>query len=148
MSTQQLVLALNAGSSSVKASVLRMVQMKNHPIHLDEHLIQHHHILHALGERLGTVHATLCLDFKISHDDNKSQESDCEILSRTVDIPNMDHSKAIQLIIDALEERDLLNDIVAIGHRVVHGGTKYSAPILVDGESLLGIESISHLAPL
>jgi acetate kinase len=53
---QQLVLALNAGSSSIKASLLNIIQEKNHPIHFDKQLIQHHHVLHALGERLGTVH--------------------------------------------------------------------------------------------
>ncbi len=147
MNTQQLVLALNAGSSSIKVSLLNVVESKDHTNELGKQLIQHHHILHALGERLGTVHATLCLDFKI-HDDSKSLESDCEASSRSVTVPYMDHSKALELIIVALEDKGLLKDIVAIGHRVVHGGTNYNVPILVDEESLLGIDSISHLAPL
>jgi acetate kinase len=147
MNTQQLVLALNAGSSSIKVSLLNVVESKDHTNELGKQLIQHHHILHALGERLGTVHATLCLDFKI-HDDSKSLETDCEASSRSVTVPYMDHSKALELIIVALEDKGLLKYIAAIGHRVVHGGTNYNVPILVDEESLLGIDSISHLAPL
>lgn len=36
----------------------------------------------------------------------------------------------------------------AVGHRVVHGGTLYAAPVLVDAEVRRGIESLTDLAPL
>jgi acetate kinase len=38
--------------------------------------------------------------------------------------------------------------IVAAGHRVVHGGMKFTAPVLIDVEALAAIESLAPLAPL
>ena len=41
-----------------------------------------------------------------------------------------------------------LTDIQAIGHRVVHGGEKFSQSVLIDNEVLHGIEEMIELAPL
>ena len=38
--------------------------------------------------------------------------------------------------------------IVATGHRVVHGGMKFTAPVLIDTETLAALESLVSLAPL
>jgi acetate kinase len=38
--------------------------------------------------------------------------------------------------------------IVAAGHRVVHGGMKFTAPVLIDGETLADLEAFVALAPL
>jgi acetate kinase len=38
--------------------------------------------------------------------------------------------------------------IVAVGHRVVHGGTRYAAPVVVDPEVIDYLDSITELAPL
>jgi acetate kinase len=38
--------------------------------------------------------------------------------------------------------------IVATGHRVVHGGTKFTAPVLIDAETLAELEALVPLAPL
>jgi acetate kinase len=43
---------------------------------------------------------------------------------------------------------DACDGIAAVGHRVVHGGTRYAAPVLVDDEVLGYLESIVDLAPL
>lgn len=48
-------------------------------------------------------------------------------------------------VADAL---DALGPIDAAGHRVVHGGTRYTEPVLVDAEVLAGIRELSALAPL
>jgi acetate kinase len=40
------------------------------------------------------------------------------------------------------------NRIVATGHRVVHGGMKFSAPVLIDAETLAELEALTSLAPL
>ena len=40
------------------------------------------------------------------------------------------------------------NRIVAVGHRVVHGGTKFHAPVLVNPETLAALETLNPLAPL
>lgn len=50
---------------------------------------------------------------------------------------------------DALESLDIdFNSIDAVGHRVVHGGEKYSNSILIDETVLKGIEELISLAPL
>jgi acetate kinase len=41
-----------------------------------------------------------------------------------------------------------LNGIGAVGHRVVHGGARFSAPTLLSADVLQEIEALSHLAPL
>ena len=43
---------------------------------------------------------------------------------------------------------DTLGPVDAVGHRVVHGGTRYTAPVLVDSEVLAGIRELTALAPL
>ncbi|MES2086131.1 MAG: acetate/propionate family kinase [Pseudomonadota bacterium] len=45
---------------------------------------------------------------------------------------------------DHLEGRE----IAAIGHRVVHGGSRYAAPVVVDDEVLAELDTLSPLAPL
>ncbi|MFG1921449.1 acetate/propionate family kinase [Cryptosporangium sp. NPDC048952] len=58
--------------------------------------------------------------------------------------PAQDHDAALAWM---LEKLDLAN-LQAVGHRVVHGGTKYTAPTIVDEDVEKGIEELSPLAPL
>jgi acetate kinase len=67
----------------------------------------------------------------------------------TTDIPN--HAVALEKVLDMFKQHGpSLEDagIVAVGHRVVHGGTKYSAPIVIDDQALEGIKELIPLAPL
>jgi acetate kinase len=41
-----------------------------------------------------------------------------------------------------------IGSIDAVGHRVVHGGTRFVAPVVVDDDVLAGIEELARLAPL
>lgn len=62
-----------------------------------------------------------------------------------------DHKEAVALLLQQLiEYRAIasLDEIEAIGHRVVHGGNKYSKSVEINDRVLLEIESISPLAPL
>src|SRR5215211_650078 len=43
---------------------------------------------------------------------------------------------------------DELGEADAVGHRVVHGGSRFSAPVIIDDEVLSELESLSSLAPL
>ena len=36
----------------------------------------------------------------------------------------------------------------AIGHRVVHGGTRFTAPVVIDDDSLAALDALTELAPL
>lgn len=57
-----------------------------------------------------------------------------------------DHSMAFGQMVEELTETGL--EIGAVGHRVVHGGSKFSAPTLIDDEVIAAIEQLVPLAPL
>ena len=61
------------------------------------------------------------------------------------------HHKAIEQILSSLIKEnfvDNLNQINAVGHRVVHGGDKFHSSVLIDSKVLKIIKSVSSLAPL
>jgi acetate kinase len=57
-----------------------------------------------------------------------------------------DRPATLRRVMTALDSSD--PDLVAVAHRVVHGGARFTAPVLVDDEVLGGIEGLSELAPL
>jgi acetate kinase len=64
-----------------------------------------------------------------------------------------DHQVAIDLIIKTLTDpvHGVLKDIrqiSAIGHRVVHGGEKFTCSVLIDEQVLNAVKDVQHLAPL
>lgn len=63
------------------------------------------------------------------------------------------HTEAIQFVIDALTDTETgvvksLEEIGAVGHRVVHGGEKFSKSVVVTPEVKKAIEECNDLAPL
>lgn len=63
------------------------------------------------------------------------------------------HTEAIQFVIDALTDKDTgvvksLNEIGAVGHRVVHGGEKFASSVVITDEVKTAIEECNDLAPL
>lgn len=120
-----LALALNAGSSSLKASVISASNQQTTTI------------VSFLAERLSTSDALI----HVHHGDSKDT-----IIPD--DDGGFDHSQALSRIIDCLRHQGILNDLVAVGHRVVHGGTIFSDSCLVTEANLEQIISVSHLAPL
>ncbi|MBO5426633.1 MAG: acetate kinase [Lachnospiraceae bacterium] len=70
-----------------------------------------------------------------------------------IDAPMPDHSAAVKIVLEKLIDEEVgaiksLDDINAIGHRVVHGGEKFSSSALIDDEVLAAIEECNDLAPL
>lgn len=59
-----------------------------------------------------------------------------------------DHGSALRTVLDALAEQFPEARIAAVGHRVVHGGLAYSAPVVVDDEILRQLAELVPLAPL
>ena len=55
-----------------------------------------------------------------------------------------DHAQALREVLSRLDGAD----VAAVGHRIVHGGTRFDAPCLVDDTVLAGIEALATLAPL
>ena len=63
------------------------------------------------------------------------------------------HKEAIQLVIDALTNEKTgaiksLEEVGAVGHRVVHGGEKFASSAVITDEMLKAVESCNDLAPL
>ena len=64
-----------------------------------------------------------------------------------------DHTDAIQMVLDALVDKEIgvvgsMAEIDAVGHRIVHGGEKFSKSALIDDDMLKEVESLTDLAPL
>jgi acetate kinase len=61
-----------------------------------------------------------------------------------------DHGEAARTVIRWLDSRGLLapGALNAVGHRVVHGGQRFSEPAVIDEEVLRAIAALEHLAPL
>lgn len=67
--------------------------------------------------------------------------------------PMPDHTEAIRLVLDALTNEKTgvlksLDEIEAVGHRVVHGGEKFAASVIINEEVMVAIEECNELAPL
>lgn len=63
------------------------------------------------------------------------------------------HTEAIQFVIDALTDAKTgvvksLDEIGAVGHRVVHGGEKFASSVVITDEVMKAIEECNDLAPL
>ncbi len=69
----------------------------------------------------------------------------------TVETSVASHEEALRLVAAAFQEHgpDLARiDVVAVGHRVVHGGTRFSAPVVIDDELIAEVTELIPLAPL
>lgn len=117
------VLAVNAGSSSLKFQLLEMPEAEV--------------LCDGIVERIGLNDGI----FTIKYNGNKDSE--------TLDIPN--HSAAAQLVLNALKDKGIvadLSEIIAAGHRVVHGGEYFAASTLVNEDAIAKVEELADLAPL
>lgn len=62
--------------------------------------------------------------------------------------PGAGHEDSLEFLRHSLHQRFSDRRLVAAGHRVVHGGTKYNAPVIVDEKVLADLEELVPLAPL
>lgn len=118
-----LVLAINAGSSSLKFQLIRMPE---------ETLVTK-----GLIERIGIKDSIFTI------------EVNGEKIKDVKDIK--DHEEAINIMLDSFKQHDIIddiNDIAGTGHRVVHGGELFPTSALVTDKVEEQIESLSELAPL
>ncbi len=120
------ILVINSGSSSLKYQLFNM-ETKNV---LAKGLIQ----------RIGID------DSYLEYENDSGDEIVIE-----KDIPN--HKVGIELLIKTLlsEDHGVLNDIdeiEAIGHRIVHGGEAFAESTIIDDEIIKKLEDVSDLAPL
>ncbi len=119
------ILVVNCGSSSLKYEVYQMPQRRS----LGKGLVER------IGEATGSL----------------SQQGSKGELKRELPIP--DHAAAFALVKEALTEAAAgliagIGEIAAVGHRVVHGGERYAASVVIDAEVIAAIEESAELAPL
>ncbi|MDO4690211.1 MAG: acetate kinase [Fusobacterium sp.] len=72
---------------------------------------------------------------------------------KKIEFPMPSHKEALELVISHLTDKEIgvissVNEVDAIGHRVVHGGEEFAKSVLLDEEVLKAIESNNDLAPL
>lgn len=116
------ILVLNTGSSSLKYSVLALDRQTT--------------LLSGLIERVGSTDA--------SHRYQIGTSTKHTVLAI------VDQKQALQLVFDLLQSSGVANggQLTAIGHRVVHGGEKFSSPTLITADVIAGIRAMIPLAPL
>jgi acetate kinase len=71
----------------------------------------------------------------------------------TKDLGNVGYEGAFQAVVDLLTDKKFgviedIGELSAVGHRVVHGGDKYTRPVIIDDEVTADINKYSRLAPL
>ena len=117
------VLVINSGSSSVKFQVVDPDSGES--------------ALQGIVERIGDSDGRVA----VTRGDDTTE--------KTTDIP--DHETGLRLAFEMMADAGLsLTDagITAVGHRVVHGGTVFSEPVLIDDDVVSTIDELSSLAPL
>jgi acetate kinase len=72
---------------------------------------------------------------------------------KTEDLRSTGYEKAFKAVVESLTDPEdgvikEMKEISAVGHRVVHGGGKYSHPVLIDDDVIRDIDEFSRLAPL
>ncbi|MCR4590594.1 MAG: acetate kinase [Lachnospiraceae bacterium] len=100
----------------------------------------------------GTVYAKgLCERIGIDGSALEYKKGDAD---KTVEkIPMKDHTDAVNAVIKKLTDKEVgvvssLSEINAVGHRLVHGGEKFSDSVLINEEVIKAVEECSELAPL
>ncbi|MCI6864286.1 MAG: acetate kinase [Anaerobiospirillum succiniciproducens] len=117
------VLVINCGSSSVKFAIMNPEDGQVY--------------LSGIAEAMNLPEAFISWRFG----DSDKQKAE---------ISGYNHEQALSYLVDNIlsTDKQLLESIVACGHRIVHGGEYYSAPTLIDDEVLKNIEKVIPFAPL
>lgn len=111
-------LVINAGSSSIKFQVFD-----------DETSI-----MSGLCEEIGLGNSKI----KVKFDGEKE----------SIDIKLNNHKEALEKVIEILKEKNLLEGLTKVVHRVVHGGEKFMSTTKIDSEGIEELKKLIPLAPL
>ena len=120
------ILVINAGSSSVK---YQLFDMENETV-----------LAKGICERIGIEGGAF-----------KHKVPGREDFKLSVDMKN--HSEAIKLVVDTLVSKEngvieSMKEIDAVGHRVLHGGEKFSGSVVINDDVIKAIEDCCELGPL
>ncbi|MEM6642070.1 MAG: acetate kinase [Bacteroidota bacterium] len=124
------ILVLNAGSSSIK---FQLFDMPSGQVALAG-------LVEQIGEAKGRI--TYILNREASKGRKHSENAVFK-----------DHKSGLKKIAALIQDPGLqviknMADLKAVGHRVVHGGEKYSAPTVVNNDVFKDLQALSFLAPL
>ena len=127
-----LVLVINCGSSSVKFALYNSQDAANFkPVKL-------------LSEGIAELRSSTVCDITLKQGTDKEQTK-LEVTENEQDF----HHLAIHQILKSLNKRFQLEDnLIGIGHRVVHGGQVFQQSVLIDADVLREINKCAALAPL
>lgn len=119
------ILVINSGSSTIKADVFKIND--GVPVFLAK----------ALADKLGKSDAVLII-------------KDAEKKLREIPIAGLDVPAALDRLFAELAAAGLcsVDELMAIGHRVVHGGSRYTAPVIIDDAIMATIREMAVFAPL
>ncbi|SJZ35249.1 acetate/propionate family kinase [Garciella nitratireducens] len=120
------ILVINCGSSSLKYQLINM----------DKEQV----IAKGLAERIGIKGSVLT---------HKPAGKEKVVIEK----PMKDHKVALSILLDVLVDEEYgviksMNEISAIGHRVVHGGEKFASSVLITDEVMEALNDCIALAPL
>jgi acetate kinase len=120
------ILVINTGSSSLK---YQLIDMQNESV-----------LAKGLCDRIGIENSYI-----------KHTKTGMEPVMIEKDMP--DHKSAIKEVIKALTDEKVgvikdMSEISAVGHRVVHGGEKFSESVIIDDKVMQAIKDCIEIAPL
>ncbi|MDR1367884.1 MAG: acetate kinase [Candidatus Accumulibacter sp.] len=120
------VFVLNCGSSSLKYQLLDMRDERR--------------VASGMVERIGMEGSVFVYE-----------SSEGEKIRESHDVPT--HDQAIRMVLNHLTDPEkgvirALSDITAVGHRIVHGGERFSSSVLIDDEVIAALKDCIPLAPL
>ncbi len=120
------ILVINCGSSSLK---YQLIDSESEKV-----------LAKGLCERIGIDNSA------ITHQPDGGEK-------RTEQIDMPDHTVAVKLVIEKLTDKEAgvigsLDEIGAVGHRIVHGGEKFASSVVITDEVLRQVEECNDLAPL
>ncbi|ACL66423.1 acetate kinase [Anaeromyxobacter dehalogenans 2CP-1] len=115
-----IVLVLNCGSSSAKFAVIDAVTGRE--------------LVSGVAQRVGSAQATL--DFKVEG------RKESRLLH------GAGHERALRAVVELLDELGVAHEIAGVGHRVVHGGAKFSGSMPITPAVVAKIEECIPLGPL
>ncbi|KGG81135.1 acetate kinase [Caloranaerobacter azorensis H53214] len=120
------ILVINCGSSSLK---YQLIDMTNEEV-----------LAKGLAERIGIDGS------RVKHRTIGKEEV-------IIEKPMPNHKVALEIVLNALTDSEhgaikSMEEISAVGHRVVHGGEKFSGSVVIDDEVLKVLRECSDLAPL
>lgn len=117
------VLCVNAGSSSLKFQLYEMPEEIS--------------IISGYIEKIGNEDSFYTIKF-----DGKKEK---------IEKPIKNHNEAVSVMLDEIVKNGVVNDlseIKGVGHRVVHGGEKYSDSVIITDEVIKDIKSFTKFAPI